>query len=160
MDGRNRKTMQIPTEYLSEKNYEGSRLIEIVDENVLRLFKERAEILKSGEPIMAEMDTLSKPLDEFYIKLKPLEEERKKIKEDMQPATEAYQSVVERMDKEIYQKTRLIDQKLNPMVDELVKEQLSEFEKAKTLTEKEGKYYVEVEAQLEEKIKLIRATKK
>lgn len=160
MDKTNRTFMQIPSELLSEKNYEGTRLIEITDENVLRLFKERGEILKLGEPIMKRMDELSKPLDEFYIKLKPIEEERKKIKEDMQPAVEAYQAVVDEMDREIYQKTRLIDQKLNPMVDEIVKEQLSEFEKAKTLTERDGKYFVEVEDQLEEKIKLIRATKK
>ena len=152
--------MQLPKDLLSEKNYEGTRLIEITDENVLRLFKERAEILKSGEPIMARMDELSKPLDEFYKKLQPLEEERKKIKEDMQPATDAYQAVVDEMDKNIYQKSRLIDQKLNPMVDNLVKDQLGEFEKAKTLTERDGKYYVEIEDQIEEKIKLIRATKK
>lgn len=160
MDARNRKTMQIPKELLSEKNYEGTRLIEITDENILRLFQERSEILKSGEPIMKQMDELSKPLDAFYEKLRPIEEERKKIKEEMQPAVDAYQAVVDRMDTEIYQKTRLIDQKLNPMVDELVKDQLSEFEKAKTLTVRDGKYFVEVEDQLEEKIKLIRATKK
>lgn len=152
--------MQIPKDLLSEKNYEGTSLIEITDENILRLFKERADILKLGEPIMKRMDELSKPLDEFYVRLKPLEEERKQIKEDMQPAIDAYQAVVDEMDKDVYQKTRLIDQKLNPMVDELVKDQLSEFEKAKTLTERDGKYYVEVEDLLEEKIKLIRATKK
>jgi predicted transcriptional regulator len=152
--------MQLPKDLLSEKNYEGTRLIEINDENILKLFKERSEILKSGEPIMKRMDELSKPLDEFYARLKPLEEERKQIKEDMQPAIDAYQAVVDEMDRDIYQKTRLIDQKLNPMVDAVVKDQLSEFEKAKTLTERDGKYYVEVEDQLEEKIKLIRATKK
>jgi hypothetical protein len=160
VDRRNTKTMHLPADLLSEKNYSGTRLIEITDENILKLFKERGEILKSGEPIMKRMDELSKPLDEFYARLKPLEEERKQIKEDMQPAIDAYQAVVDEMDRDIYQKTRLIDQKLNPMVDEVVKDQLSEFEKAKTLTERDGKYYVEVEDQLEEKIKLIRATKK
>lgn len=160
MDARNRKTMQIPKELLSEKNYEGTRLIEIQDENILKLFKERSEILKAGEPIMKRMDELSKPLDEFYLKLRPLEEERKKLKEDMQPAVDAYQAVVDEMDTTIYQKSRLIDQKLYPMVDNLVKDQLGEFEKASTLTERDGKFYVEVIDELEEKIKLIRATKK
>ena len=128
--------MQLPKELLSEKNYEGTR-----------------------EPTLKEMEELSKPLDVFYMKLRPVEEERKKIKDEMQPAYEAYQDKVVEMDK-FYQKAQLVSDKLQPLVLEIVNPQLREFEKAKELIEKEGKLYVEVIDEIEEKIKAIRATKK
>ena len=151
--------MQLPKELLSEKNYEGTRLIEITDERVIALNDERKKRIQEGEPTLKEMEELSKPLDVFYMKLRPVEEERKKIKDEMQPAYEAYQDKVVEMDK-FYQKAQLVSDKLQPLVLEIVNPQLREFEKAKELIEKEGKLYVEVIDEIEEKIKAIRATKK
>ena len=151
--------MQIPAELLSEKNYEGTRLIEITDETVIELNNKRKELLKEGEPILKEMETLSPPLDKFYIKLRPVEEERAKIKEEMQPALEAYQAKVDEMEK-VYQKGQNVSNKMQPIIQKLVKDQLGEFETAKQLIEKDGKLFVEVIDELEEKIKALRATKK
>lgn len=155
----NRTFMQIPKEILSEKNYEGTRLIEITDETVISLNNERKERLKEGEPILKEMEVLSPPLDAFYEKLRPVEEERKKIKEEMQPAYDAYHAKVEEMDK-IYQKGQIVSNKMQPLINEIVKPQLSEFEAAKQLVERDGKLFVEVVDEIEEKIKALRATKK
>lgn len=155
----NRKIMQLPKELLSEKNYEGTRLIEITDETVISLNNQRKELLKEGEPILKEMEKLSPPLDAFYIKLRPVEEERHRIKEEMQPALDAYQAKVDEMDK-VYQKGQLVSNKMQPIINGIVKPQLREFETAKQLVEREGKLYVEVVDEIEEKIKAIRATKK
>jgi predicted nuclease with TOPRIM domain len=155
----NRKPMQISKEILSEKNYEGTRLIEITDETVISLNNQRKELLKEGEPILKEMEKLSPPLDAFYIKLKPIEEERAKIKEEMQPAYDAYHEKVEEMDK-VYQKGQLVSNKMQPLINAIVKPQLGEFETAKTMLEKDGKLFVEVVDEIEEKVKAIRANKK
>lgn len=150
--------MQIDPKVLSEKNYTGTRLIEITDERVIELNNQRKEFLKEGEPILEEMEKLSPPLDAFYVKLKPIEDERAKIKLEMQPAYDAYNEKVEEMDK-VYQKGQLVSNKMQPIINELVKPELGEFETAKQLVEKDGKLFVEVQDEIEEKVKSLRAIK-
>lgn len=159
MDKTNRTFMQIDPALFSEKNYVGTRLIEITDETVIKLNEARKEALKEGEPILKEMEALSPPLDAFYIKLRPIEEERAKIKEEMQPAYDAYNAKVEEMDK-FYQKGQAISNKMQPLINAIVKPQLAEFETAKTMVERDGKLFVEVADEVEELVKKIRATKK
>lgn len=151
--------MNIPAEYLKEKCYEGTRLVEITDERVIKLNEERKKRLVEGEPILKEMERLSPPLDAFYEKLRPIEEERKKIKEEMQPAYDAYNEQVEKMDK-IYQKGQLVSNKMQPIINELIKPQLGEFETARQMVERDGKLYIEIVDEIEEKVKAIRAKKK
>ena len=124
--------MKIPQEILSEKNYEGTRLVEITDERVIKLNDERKAMLKEGEPILQEMEKLSPPLDAWYAKLRPVEEERAKIKADMQVDYDVYNEKVQEMDK-IYQKGVLVSNKMQPIIQELLKTELGEFETAKTL---------------------------
>ena len=155
----NRNIMQIPADLLKESNYEGTRLIEITNEQVIKLNDERKKRIQEGEPIFQEMEKLSPPLDAFYAKLRPVEEERAKIKAEMQPAYDAYQAKVQEMDP-YYQKAQAINDKMQPLINDLVKPQLGEFETAKQLIERDGKLFVEVIDELEEKIKAIRANKK
>lgn len=158
MDETNNTIMQINPEVLAEKNYEGTRLIEITDEQVITLNDERKKRLAEGEPILKEMEKLSPPLDAFYAKLRPIEEERAKIKEEMNPAYEAYQAVVAKMDK-VYQKGQVVSNKMQPLINKIVAPQLSEFETARQLVEKDGKLFVEVIDEIEEKVKQLRAKK-
>lgn len=151
--------MQIPADLLKEKNYEGTRLVEITDERVIKLNEERKKRLVEGEPILKEMERLSPPLDAFYEKLRPIEEERKKIKEEMQPAYDAYNEQVQKMDK-IYQKGQLISNKMQPLINEIIKPKLGEFETARQMVERDGKLYIEIIDEIEEKIKSIRTKKK
>jgi len=151
--------MQINKEILSEKNYTGTRLIEINDETVVTLNNERKELLAEGEPILKEMELLSPPLDAFYVLLAPVEKERARIKEEMKPAYDAYQAKVAEMDK-VYQKGQLVSDKIQPIVAELIKGELGEFEKGLTMKEVDGKLFVEVIDEIEEKVKAIRASKK
>lgn len=150
--------MQIPKELLAESNYTGTRLIKIEDEQVTALNNQRKEFLKEGEPILAEMDKLSPPLDAWYEKLRPIEEERAKIKEAMEPDRLAYQEKVDQMDL-VYQKGQMVSNKMQPLINEIINPQLGEFEKAKQLIEKDGVLYVEVEDEIEENIKKIRMLK-
>ena len=159
MDRRNNKIMQIDKEILNEKNYEGTKLIEITDEQIIELNEKRKELLKEGEPFLKDMEKLSPPLDAWYAKLRPVEEEREKIKKDMQPAYDAYNEVWQKMDK-VYEKGQLVANKIQPLVTAFMKDKLSEFETSKQMIEKDGKLFVEVVDEIEEKIKAIRASKK
>lgn len=154
----NNKPMQIPKEILAEKNYTGSRLIEINNETVEKLNTERVIIVKEKEPILAEMEKLEGPLDVFYKKLAPLEEERVKIKAEMKPLSDEYTVHVAALD-EIQNRVDAVSLKLVPFIQELVKPQLSEFESAKELSVKDGKYYVEIVDEIEEEVKKLRARK-
>jgi CII-binding regulator of phage lambda lysogenization HflD len=151
--------MHIPKEFLEEKNYEGSRLIEITDERVAKLHKELKKLDEEVEPFRKEMERQSPELDALYAKLTPLEEQRAKLKEELETLLIPYRVEMEKADK-VYQKAQLIKNKITPIVNELVKPELKEFELAKEMVERNGKIYVEVIDELEEKIKAIRAQKK
>ncbi len=201
--------MKIPKEYLSPKNYEGSRLIEIVDPKILMLKqalkdiqeKEANPILNAAEPHLKVIDpanakiaALTKKIQEIVIKVKPMKDEfeieleklpegteeftpkLQKIKDKIDPILKkvtdlesdiakvklskkddqdkymAEMKKVERLD----EKARLLKMKMSPLVNMFLIDKLSEFERATQLLEKNGKIYVEVIDELEEKIKSIR----
>lgn len=151
--------MNIPKEFTSEKEYCGTRLIEINDESVTRLSNELKELQKEAEPFIDAMAKMSPAMDPIYTELRVVEDKRKELKDKLQPLLEPYQEEMAKADK-VYQKAQLIKNKMTPIVNELVKPQLGEFETAKELKEKDGKIFVEVIDELEEKIKAIRALKK
>lgn len=152
--------MQIPSEYLEVKNYDGSRLIEIEDETVSKLHAEKVAILEAEKkPILDEMEKLEPSLDAFYKKLQPLEKERDELKKEMKPLSDQYTEHVAKIEI-VQQKVDLIDSKINTIVNDMVKPQLGEFETAMTMHVKEGKFSVEVVDEIEEKVKAIRQLKK
>lgn len=150
--------MKIPAEFLAEKNYEGSRLIEVTDPTVMKLRAKVAELAEPAKPFLAEMEKLGKVLDPFYVKIGKLNEEIKKIKEEMAPTKELFDKEVAELEK-IEQKAQLIKNKIQPLVNELMKGQLSEFERANQLIDRDNKLFVEVIDEIEEKIKAVRAQK-
>ena len=150
--------MQIPAEFLKEKCYEGTRLIAITDETVLKLKKEIAKFRPIAEPHLKLMEEYSKTLDPFYTKIRELDAEKEKIKSEMKPTKELFDVELKEMEA-IEQKTDLIKQKLQPLVAALIKDQLGEFETGKQLIEKGDELFVEVLDEIEEKVKLIRASK-
>lgn len=151
--------MKIPKEFLEEKNYEGSRLIEITDETVLKLHKELKKLDVEAEPFLKKMEEMTPALDAIYQKLNPVEAERAKLKEELEPLLIPYRAEMEGVDK-VYQKAQLIKNKITPIVNGIVKPTLGEFELAKEMVERNGKIYVEVIDEIEEKVKAIRSQKK
>lgn len=148
--------MNIPKEILSEKNYEGTRLIEIKDEKVLSLL---AEVKKCGEeakPFLEEMEKLTPALEVIYAELKPLEDKRKELKDKLTEELKPFQAQQEKADL-INQKADAIKEKLYPIAREVIKGELSEFEMGGQFIERDGKVYIEVTDQIEQKIKEIRA---
>lgn len=106
--------MKIPAEYLSPKNYEGTRLIEINDPKVAEL---KARIKKYQEEINPILDA-TMPLLKT---LEPMKEKRRKLKakctailEKMRPLREKYQAELALLPKK--QKT---SRKLNQIAKEL-----------------------------------------
>jgi len=147
--------MQIPKEILSEKNYTGSRLIEIKDEKVISLL---AEIKKCGEeakPYVDEMERLTPALEAIYSELKPIEDKRKELKDKLTEELKPFQVQQEQADL-INQKADAIKEKLYPIAREVIKNELGEFEMGGQFIEKDGKVFIEIKDQLEEKIKEIR----
>jgi uncharacterized coiled-coil DUF342 family protein len=156
----NRTFMQIPKEYLEEKNYEGTRLITIESEDIKRLQDERTEYLEVNQkPLLEQMDELTPELDEFYAKIGPIEKERQELKEKFKPVYDKYHALLAELEKS-REGLDAINAKINTISYDLVKDQLSEFEKTMTLHFRNDKFEVEVCDELEEKIKLIRASKK
>lgn len=150
--------MKIPQEYLAEKNYEGTRLVEVTDETVLKLKTKLKELQTEANPFLVKMEAITPILDPFYTKLRDLEEQKKKIQEEMSPVMEKYQAELQEVEK-IDSKAKLIKDKIEPIVYKLAQPLLGEFEKATQLVEKGDKVYIEIIDELEEKVKAIRTTK-
>lgn len=154
----NRKFMQISKEILAEKNYEGTRLIEITDEKVVELNLKLKELQKEANPHLEIMEKITPQLDPLYTKLRELEEQKSKVKLEMEPIKIPYDEQLKIVEK-IDQRAQLIKNKMQPLINKLVEPMLGEFEKAIQLKEVDGKLFVEVVDEIEEKVKSIRATK-
>lgn len=150
--------MKIPADLLAEKNYDGTRLIEITDEQVIKLKAEIAKFKPIAEPFLKKMDELGKLLDPFYTKMRELDAEKDKIKKEIQPTLDDFNAQLKEMEA-IEQKTDLIKNKIQPLVAKILETQLGETETGRQLIEKDDKLYVEVVEELEEKLKLIRMNK-
>jgi chromosome segregation ATPase len=150
--------MIIDKEVLSEKNYTGSRLIEITDPKVLELKAKLKEYQEEANPFLTEMDKIAPELDVFFQKIQKLEEEKNKLREEMAPVRAPYDELLKKVEA-IDSKAQVIKNKIQPIVNKLVEGQLGEFEKALHLTEQDGKIFVEVVDEIEEKVKAIRQAK-
>lgn len=150
--------MNIPKEYLEEKNYEGSRLIEITDETVMELKKQLDELQKEANPHLKASEKYVPKMDKIYAKIQKLETKKKALQEEIAPIRAKYDETIKPIE-EIEQRAVLVKNKITPIVTDLVKDQLGEFEKAMQMKEEDGKLYVEVADEIEEKIKAIRASK-
>lgn len=150
--------MQIPKEYLEEKNYEGTRLIEVNDDTVAELKKQLNELQKEANPFLEASEEFIPEMDRIYGEIQKLETEKKKLQEEIAPIRAKYEEAIKPVE-EIDQRATLIKNKITPIVNELVKDQLGEFEKALQMKEVDDKIYVEVVDEIEEKIKAIRASK-
>lgn len=150
--------MQIPKEYLEEKNYEGTRLIEINDETVLELKKQLDDLQKEANPLLTASEEFLPEMDRVYAEIQKLEVQKKELHEEIAPIRAKYDEAIKPVE-EIDQRATLIKNKITPIVNDIVASQLGEFEKALQMKEEDGKLYVEVVDELEEKIKAIRASK-
>jgi len=154
--------MQIPKKYLEEKNYEGTRLIEINDPKVLKLKAEMKKYHpsqnKEVKAHLDEMERLSNILDPTFTKIRELDAEKKKLTDEAQPTKDLFDAELKAMEA-IEQKTELIKMKIQPIVSKIVEKDLGEFEIARQLIEKDDKIFVEVSDEIEEKVKAIRAIK-
>jgi chromosome segregation ATPase len=150
--------MQIAPEILSEKNYTGSRLIEITDPKVIELKAKLKEYQEEANPFLVEMDKIAPELDVFFQKIQKLEEEKNKLREEMSPVRAPYDELLKKVEA-IDSKAQVIKNKIQPIVNKLVEGQLGEFEKALHLTEQDGKIFVEVVDEIEERVKAIRQAK-
>lgn len=150
--------MKIDPLILSEKNYEGTRFIEVKNPIVTSLIKEIALYQKEANPILEVMDKYAKVLDPYYQKIQKLQAEITKIKEDMAEDKARYDEELSKVEK-IDQKAQLIKNKLMPIILKEVEGELGEFEVALQTKEQDGKIFVEVQDKLEEQIKMIRSQK-
>lgn len=150
--------MQIPAEYLTESNYEGTRLIEVTDEAVLSLTAELSELQKEANPYLEKMEALTPQMDPIYSEIAELESKKKELLAQVAPIRAQYDAEMQFVE-EIDQRATLIKNKVQPIINDLVKGELGEFERAMQTVHKDGKLYVEVQDQLEEKIKQLRVNK-
>lgn len=150
--------MQIPKEYLEPKNYTGTRLIEIKDKKVYQLQEELIALKPEVLKIVEGMDEAVKVLDPAYTKMNELRDEISKIKESISKEEEIVRSKQKQLEP-YEQKEQLIKNKMQPLIDKELDGQLNEFERPLHTVFKDEKIYVEIEDQLEEKVKQIRSGK-
>jgi len=152
--------MQIAPEVLSEKNYTGSRLIEVKGNDLIdELQKELVSIEEYVKPIVEKLtENYYKIVDPWYQECLIKKEEIKSLKDKIKEVADKYQSEVSEVEKKGEQ-AQLIKNKLVPIINDHVSSQLGEFEKALHTVVKDGKLYVEVVDEIEEKVKAIRQAK-
>lgn len=147
--------MQIEKELLAEDKYTGIRLIPIKTHTVYQMAKEVDKIQKQANPILDEMEKLSKEkLEPTQIKIRELKEEIKKLQDNPEyiQAIDEYEVLLKRVELKD-NKATVIKNKMQPLVDAEIEGQLGEFEKPLKLIGKDGKYFVEVIDELEEWLK-------
>lgn len=151
--------MQIDKELLSEKNYTGSRLILIDDENVRALQTELSALQQEINPILDKLSAEYYPkIDPMYQDVLALNEKVKIIKEDIAKITAEFEGDIKSIeDTEL--KANLVKDKIQPLILDAIKDQLGEFEIARQTKFQDGEVYAEVFDELEEKIKQLRAAK-
>lgn len=150
--------MIIDPKLLSEKNYTGTRFVEVKNPDVTKLMKEISDYQKEANPTLEIMDKMVKVLDPYYQKIQKLQNEIGKIKEEMADDKAKYDAELAKVEK-IDQKAQVIKNKLMPIILKEVEGELGEFEVALQTKEKDGKIYVEIQDKLEELIKSMRAQK-
>ncbi len=150
--------MIIDKELLSEKNYAGTRLIEIVSPKVKELNDIVSEYQKEANPILEEMEKITPLMDPIFAELAELEQKKKEVQSRLAPIREPYDELLQKIEK-IDQKATLVKNKIQPLIAEELKGQLGEFEIARHTVVKDGKIFVEVYDEIEEKVKAIRASK-
>ena len=147
--------MKIDKAILSEKNYEGSRFIEVTDPKVVELMKEIKKYQEEANPYLTVMDKYALILDPFYQKIQTLQSQINEVKAEMAEDKMKYDDELANVQK-IDQKAQMIKNKLTPIVMKEIEGQLGEFEIAVQTKEKNGKIYVEVQDKLEELVKSMR----
>lgn len=151
--------MQIPAEFLKESTYEGTRLIPIDDPRVSKLSKEIAKLKEPAEPFLKILEELSPRLDPHYQAINSHNQEIQRIREEMAPVKKQFDEAVEELQK-IDDKAQLIKNKMTPIINEIIKNELGEFDRPlQVITKEDGKIYVEIQDEVEEKIKSIRQAK-
>ena len=151
--------MRIPKEYLEEKNYEGSRLVEVKDTTVLKLRNDIKELASQMKPYLDKMDAL---------KIDPYNTERVRLKKELTDLEEKWKGPLEQYHEEysevrkLEDKITLLKNKISPRVNKILDEakEVGEFERADKVVDKDdGKLYVEIIDEIEEKIKSVRTAK-
>lgn len=156
----NQHIMQIPTDLLKEVNYEGSRLIEINDETVKALQEQLDALQKEVNPVLDRLqENFFSIADGIYLEINELNEKIKPLKEKLKEMSEVNKLDTDLIDAK-EQEAMLIKNKMQPLILNLVKDELKEFETAKHTVVKEDKVFVEVIDEIEEKVKAVRASKK
>ena len=143
---------------LSEKNYEGNRLILIEDEKLDALVSEIEKEKVAIKPKLDELEAVTNELDPAYTEIRELQERITSIKETMQPTQDKYEALKPDLDA-FKDKIDLIQNKMRTIINEFVADKLKPFEKALQTQLKDDKMYVEVQDELEEFLKKHRASK-
>lgn len=145
-------------EVLSEKNYEGNRLLLIEDETLDSLIAEIGKEKTDIEPTIQKLEVVTNKLDPAYTQIRELQEKITKIKEEMKPEQDEYEALKPELDA-FKDRIDLIQNKMRAIINKFAEDKLKPFEKALQTQLKGDKLYVEIVDELEEFLKKHRAGK-
>lgn len=120
--------------------------------------EETLKLPKNFKGSNKKLDLIARKIKVFIDKIHAHEKKMEKINKKIRPWSDKYEAEMKKVEA-IDQQASIYKQKLVPLVNKLVEKDLTEFEEAKHVIEKDGKIYVEVFDQLEEFIKTYRQKK-
>lgn len=152
--------MNIPQEFLSEKNYTGTRRITITNPKIKELKSELKKLQEEINPILDGMQDTFVRLDAAQKAIEDHKAEIKRIADESAADRKVYDDNMAKI-LPFEQQAQLIKDKLEPLVLKEVEGKLGEFEKALTIGELEGgeELYVEVQDMLEDFVQRTRQAK-
>jgi len=147
--------MQIDKKILNPENYKGFRKIIILNSTVKNLKNEINKLQKQANPILKNMEKISKSYENEQNEILKLQSQINDIKAKIKPDQDKYNIELEKL-KLLDAKADLIKNKIYPIVQSEIDGKLDEFEEARDIIEEKGVIYIKIYDKIEEYIKSIR----
>lgn len=114
--------MQIDKSLLSEANYEGTRLIEIKNENIKQYKLLLKELQTESNPILDVMEEIDKKVAPYREQVKALKDDNQKDYESIRPYKEQYEIMAKALPEDATEQTpemAELAEKMNPVIDRI-----------------------------------------
>lgn len=131
------------------KEKEHSREVEVNDNDLLRLVREKTAIQVKGSQSLKSVDKEIRQISRINKKIRDLNLKIKEQVDKKEPLEKKIQPVMDGLD-QLKVEDGKVKEKIVPLVEKLIENELGEYEMYETTTLRDGKVYVKVVDRLEE----------
>lgn len=140
--------MQIDQELLKEENYTNPRLIEIKNDEVVKLYETVREHQEKVNPFLTRFEEIEAKKAELRAPFEAYEKETKEELEDMMEKMQVEDQLASK-----------VKEKLVPLIEDEIIPQLGELDEFVGLDKVDGKLYAKINDRIEEWVKAVREVK-